>query len=76
MPSAIPAREIRHHFPIDALHFSEIQNDRKSLSIEGQLQFCGMLGVDMATEREEYEVSIRRPNDLQHRIFSRAADLG
>jgi hypothetical protein len=28
-----------------------------------------MLGVDMATEREEYEVRIRRPYDLQHHFF-------
>jgi hypothetical protein len=28
-----------------------------------------MLGVDMATEREEYEVRIRRPYDLQHQFF-------
>jgi hypothetical protein len=33
------------------------------------LQLCGMLGVEMATEREEYEVNIRRPYDLQHQFF-------
>jgi hypothetical protein len=66
---SVPAREIHHHFPIDTLHLSEIQNDWKSLSIEGQLQFSGMLGVYMTAEREEYEVRIHRPYDLQHRFF-------
>jgi hypothetical protein len=28
-----------------------------------------MLGVYMTAKREEYEVRIRRPYDLQHRFF-------
>ena len=60
----IPTSEIRYYFPIDTLHLSEIQNDRKSLFIERHLQRCGMLAVDMAAEREEYEFRIRRSYDL------------